>query len=80
MTYAYAMVLENGTHVSLQQPLISATLKTPAGIIVCASPSYFLPTFNDVTRRPWSHAGQCYGKKKWIQSQPPGFSESKSRL
>jgi hypothetical protein len=49
MTYAYAMVLENGTHVSLQQPLISATLKTPAGVIICASPSYYLPTFNDVT-------------------------------
>jgi hypothetical protein len=49
MTYAYAMVLENGTHVSSQQPLISATLKTPAGVIACASPSYYLPTFNDVT-------------------------------
>jgi PKD-like domain/CHU_C Type IX secretion signal domain len=49
MTYAYAMVLENGTHVSSQQPLISATLKTPAGVIACASPSYYLPTFNNVT-------------------------------
>ncbi len=49
MTYAYAMVLENGTHVSAQQPLISATLKTPAGIIACASPSYYLPTLNNVT-------------------------------
>src|SRR5450432_33335 len=49
MTYAYAMVLENGTHVSLQQPVISATLQTPAGVIACASPSYYLPTFNNVT-------------------------------
>jgi hypothetical protein len=49
MTYAYAMVLENGTHVSSQQPLISATLKTPAGIITCASPSYYLPTFDNVS-------------------------------
>jgi hypothetical protein len=49
MTYAYAMVLENGTHVSSQQPLISATLRTPAGIISCASPSYYLPTLNNVT-------------------------------
>ena len=49
MTYAYAMVLENGTHISSQQPLISATLETPAGVITCASPSYYLPTFNDVT-------------------------------
>jgi hypothetical protein len=49
MTYAYAMVLENGTHVSSQQPLISATLRTPAGIVACASPSYYLPTFNNVS-------------------------------
>ncbi|MFI5192474.1 MAG: hypothetical protein ACHQD7_00390 [Chitinophagales bacterium] len=49
MTYAYAMVLENGTHVSSQQPVISATLKTPDSVILCASPSYFLPTFGNVT-------------------------------
>jgi PKD-like domain/CHU_C Type IX secretion signal domain len=47
MTYAYAMVLENGTHVSSQQPYISVTLQTPVGIITCASPSYLLPTFNN---------------------------------
>ena len=50
MTYAYAMVLENGTHVSNQQPVISATLTTSAGVITCASPSYYLPTFDNVTR------------------------------
>jgi hypothetical protein len=50
MTYAYAMVLENGTHVSSQQPYISVTLKTPAGIITCASPNYLLPTFGNVTQ------------------------------
>lgn len=49
MTYAYAMVLENGTHISSQQPLVSVTLRTPAGVIVCASPSYYLPTNNNVT-------------------------------
>jgi PKD-like domain/CHU_C Type IX secretion signal domain len=49
MTYAYAMILENGTHVSKQQPLISVTLRTPDGIILCASPSYLLPTFGNVT-------------------------------
>ena len=49
MTYAYAMILENGSHVSRQQPLISVTLKTPDGIIECASPSYLLPTFGNVT-------------------------------
>jgi hypothetical protein len=48
MTYAYAMVLENGSHISNYQPIISATLQTPAGIILCASPSYYLPTFNNV--------------------------------
>jgi PKD-like domain/CHU_C Type IX secretion signal domain len=49
MTYAYAMVLENGTHISSQQPLVSVTIKTPAGVLACASPSYFLPTFNNVS-------------------------------
>jgi len=49
MTYAYAMILENGSHVSRQQPLISVTLKTPDGVIDCASPSYYLPTFDNVT-------------------------------
>jgi gliding motility-associated-like protein len=45
MTYAYAMVLENGTHNSDEQPLFSATLKVGDSVITCASPSYFLPTF-----------------------------------
>jgi hypothetical protein len=44
MTYAYAMVLENGTHASAEQPMARAILSTPAGIITCASPAYFLPT------------------------------------
>lgn len=47
MTYAYAMVLENGTHNSNQQPLFKATLKAGGNIIACASPSYYLPTLND---------------------------------
>jgi hypothetical protein len=49
MTYAYAMVLENGTHISSQQPLMSLTLQTASGVISCASPSYYLPTLNNVT-------------------------------
>ncbi len=49
MTYAYAMVLENGTHNSNEQPLISATLTTNDSVITCASPSYYLPTFNNTT-------------------------------
>jgi gliding motility-associated-like protein len=48
MTYAYAMVLENGTHNSNEQPLFSATLTTNDSIISCASPKYFLPTNNSV--------------------------------
>ena len=44
MTYAYAMVLENGQHNSNSQPLISATLTTNDSVITCASPAYFLPT------------------------------------
>jgi gliding motility-associated-like protein len=45
MTYAYAMVLENGTHNSNEQPLFKATLKVGDSVITCASPSYFLPTY-----------------------------------
>jgi gliding motility-associated-like protein len=47
MTYAYAMILENGTHNSDQQPLFSATLAKGDSVITCASPRYFLPTFNN---------------------------------
>jgi gliding motility-associated-like protein len=47
MTYAYAMVLENGTHNSDQQPMFSATLSVGDSIITCASPSYLLPTLNN---------------------------------
>ncbi|HEX6432234.1 MAG TPA: gliding motility-associated C-terminal domain-containing protein [Niastella sp.] len=49
MTYAYAMVLENGTHNSNEQPLFKATLSTQTGIIACASPEYYLPTFNNAS-------------------------------
>ncbi len=47
MTYAYAMVLENGTHNSNQQPLFKATLFTDDSVVTCASPQYYLPTFNN---------------------------------
>ncbi|MBS1920425.1 MAG: gliding motility-associated C-terminal domain-containing protein [Bacteroidetes bacterium] len=47
MTYAYAMVLENGTHNSNEQPLFKATLSTPDSVVTCASPQYYLPTFNN---------------------------------
>lgn len=47
MTYAYAMVLENGTHNSNQQPLFRATLSTEDSVVTCASPQYYLPTFDN---------------------------------
>jgi gliding motility-associated-like protein len=47
MTYAYAMVLENGTHNSNEQPLFKATLSVNGTVITCASPHYYLPTFNN---------------------------------
>lgn len=47
MTYAYAMVLENGTHNSNEQPMFKATLSENGNIITCASPHYYLPTLND---------------------------------
>ena len=40
MTYAYAMVLENGTHNSNEQPLFKATLVANGAVIMCASPQY----------------------------------------
>ena len=51
MTYAYAMVLENGTNNSNEQPLFSATLATNDSIITCASPQYYLPTFNNTSNQ-----------------------------
>lgn len=47
MTYAYAMVLENGTHNSNDQPLFEATLVAGDSIVTCASPKYYLPTLNN---------------------------------
>ncbi|MBS1669805.1 MAG: gliding motility-associated C-terminal domain-containing protein [Bacteroidetes bacterium] len=43
MTYAYAMVLENGAHNSNFQPMARAIISTKDGVIDCASPKYFLP-------------------------------------
>jgi len=47
MTYAYAMVLENGSHNSNEQPLFSATVSANGKVITCASPQYYLPTENN---------------------------------
>lgn len=47
ITYAYALVLENGTHNSIDQPLFKATLQTRDSVVYCASPRYYLPTFSN---------------------------------
>ena len=52
ITYAYAMVLENGTHNDNQQPMFQATLSTNDGVIDCASPKYYLPTHNNANSGP----------------------------
>lgn len=44
ITYAYAMVLENGSHPSGNQPVFNATLTAGGSVIQCASPKYLLPT------------------------------------
>lgn len=44
ITYAYAMVLENGSHTTSNQPIFYATVNSPNGKINCASATYNLPT------------------------------------
>src|SRR5580698_861572 len=72
MTYAYAMVLENGRHSSDDQPLFSATLTLANGAIVsCASPKYFLPTI------PGSvNAGNGNGELDSATAKAEGFTVS----
>ena len=62
MTYAYAMVLENGTHDSQDQPMARAIISTPGGVINCASPAYYLPTYG--------------GELDSTEAQANGFSPS----
>ncbi len=73
MTYAYAMVLENGTHNSNEQPLFKATLSTVDSVITCASPRYYLPTLNN------TGAGQTGATLDTAAAIANGFSLS-SRL
>jgi gliding motility-associated-like protein len=47
MTYAYAMVLENGQHNTDQQPWFSATLVANDTVVTCATRQYDLPTDNN---------------------------------
>ena len=72
MTYAYAMVLENGRHPSDDQPLFSATLKLANGqIISCASPKYFLPTIAGTT-----NSGGGDGELDTAAAHAEGFTVS----
>lgn len=73
MTYAYALILENGTHNSNQQPVFTATVKGTAGVIACASPSYYLPTFNDAGGGGWASRGATLDSATAIAN---GFSLS----
>ena len=75
MTYAYAMVLENGTHNSNEQPLFSVTLMAGDSIVSCASPKYFLPTLNNATNTDSgatldSALAKSEGFKNSIKSSP----------
>ena len=78
MTYAYAMVLENGAHNSNQQPLFSATLQTADSVIRCASPQYFLPTFNNASNGGNATLDSATAESEWILSESQAFSESQS--
>jgi gliding motility-associated-like protein len=75
MTYAYAMVLENGTHNSNEQPMFKATLSVNGSVIDCASPHYFLPTLNDANPDPngGTGSGATLDTAKALAS---GFSNS----
>jgi gliding motility-associated-like protein len=72
MTYAYAMVLENGRHASDDQPLFSATLTLANGAIIsCASPKYFLPTIPGTV-----NAGNGQGELDSATAKAEGFTVS----
>jgi gliding motility-associated-like protein len=72
MTYAYAMVLENGRHPSDDQPLFSATLTLAnSDVILCASPKYYLPTIVGTT-----NAGGVNGILDSATAKAEGFTVS----
>ncbi len=66
--YAYALVLENGTHNSSDQPLFKATLQTPDGVISCASPKYYLPTLNNAHNGGGPGGGGSFGTGATLDS------------
>jgi gliding motility-associated-like protein len=76
MTYAYALVLEDGTHNSNEQPLFKATLSTSNSIITCASPQYYLPTFNNATPRGGGGGGGTGATLDTATALRNGFTNS----
>jgi len=85
MTYAYAMVLENGTHNSNEQPLFEATLTAGDSIVTCASPQYYLPTFNNtqngITGATLDTAlAEAEGFKHSIKASPNDLGQGDSHL
>ncbi|WEK36358.1 MAG: gliding motility-associated C-terminal domain-containing protein [Candidatus Pseudobacter hemicellulosilyticus] len=77
MTYAYAMVLENGTHNSNEQPLFKATLTAPGtGVITCASPEYYLPTFDNATGGGPGGGGSRGATLDSAKAKAQGFTNS----
>jgi hypothetical protein len=44
LTYAYALVMNNGSHPNNQQPLFRITLMTADSVVTCASTEHYLPT------------------------------------
>ena len=49
LTYAYALVMNNGYHPNNEQPLFSVTLMAGDSVVNCASPRHYLPTNPDGT-------------------------------
>ena len=44
LTYAYALVMNNGSHPNNQQPQFKVTLLTADSVVSCASPQHYIPT------------------------------------
>jgi gliding motility-associated-like protein len=46
LTYAYALIMNDGYHPNNEQPLFSVTLKAGDTVVHCASPVHYIPTTN----------------------------------
>ncbi|MBI1780102.1 MAG: gliding motility-associated C-terminal domain-containing protein [Sphingobacteriales bacterium] len=76
ITYAYAMVLENGSHTTSSQPIFNATVMSPTGKIACASATYNLPTtFTGIVNNNGGRLDSIYEVDQTIAAQQ-GFTLS----